>query len=171
MDKHDRLTIGETAHRAGVTVPTLRFYEDKGLIHATRTSGNQRRYPRHTLRRIAYIRAAQRFGLSLAEIGEALATLPIDTAPTKRDWERLSRTWHDALQERIDALTRLRDTTTGCIGCGCLSTSNCPIYNAEDHHGEEGPGPRRWPTSLRTEGTGTVGRESSGRARRRPGRR
>lgn len=147
--KRDELPIGEIAHRAGVSVPTLRYYEDKGLIHSRRTSGNQRRYPRHSLRRLAYIRAAQQFGLSLAQITAALDTLPTDAVPTKRDWERLSRRWHDELQERIDALTRLRDTTAGCIGCGCLSTSTCPIYNPGDRHAEDGAGPRRWPDSLR----------------------
>lgn len=149
MDKRDLLTIGETAARAGVSVPTLRFYDSKGLVHSTRTSGNQRRYPRHTLRRVAFVRAAQQFGLSLEEIGEALATLPRDRPPATRDWRRLSRRWHDALQGRIDALVELRDTTSGCIGCGCLSTSSCPIYNAGDVRGQEGPGARRWSTGLR----------------------
>lgn len=149
MDQRDLLTIGETARRSGVSVPTLRFYESKGLVHATRTGGNQRRYPRHTQRRLALIRAGQRFGLSLEEIRRAFETLPTDRPPTARDWERLSRSWHGALQQRIDALVRLRDTTTGCIGCGCLSTSSCPIYNADDHLGEEGQGARRWPDSLR----------------------
>ena len=149
MDKRDLLTIGETARRAGVTVPTLRFYESKGLVSATRTAGNQRRYPRHTLRRLAFVRAAQRFGISLAEVREALDTLPADRPPTARDWSRLSKRWHDALQERIDALVELRDTTTGCIGCGCLSTTSCPIYNPEDQHAAEGPGARRWPAGLR----------------------
>lgn len=149
MDKRDLLTIGDVASRAGITVPTLRFYESKGLVHPTRTGGNQRRYPRHTLRRLAFIRAAQRFGISLAEIGEALDTLPADRPPTAWDWKRLSRIWHDALQKRIDALVELRDTTTGCVGCGCLSMTTCPIYNTGDHHAREGAGPRRWPDSLR----------------------
>lgn len=149
MDKRDLLTIGETARRSGLSVPTLRFYESRGLVHATRTSGNQRRYARHTLRRLAFVRAAKRFGLTLEDIRGALDTLPVDRPPTARDWERLSRTWHDALQERIDALTRLRDTTTGCIGCGCLSTTDCPIYNVDDHRAQEGAGARRWPDSLR----------------------
>lgn len=152
MDKRDLLTIGETAQRAGVTVPTLRFYESKGLVHPARTSGNQRRYPRHTLRRLAMVRAGQRFGLSLAQIREALDSLPADRPPTSRDWSRLSRRWHDALQERIDALVELRDTTDGCIGCGCLSTTTCPIYNADDRHAQDGPGARRWPQGLRDEG-------------------
>lgn len=150
METRDLLTIGETARRSGATVATLRFYESKGLVHAQRTTGNQRRYPRHTLRRLAFIRAAQRFGLSLTQIRDALETLPTDRPPTAGDWERLSRIWHDALQERIDALIRLRDTTTGCIGCGCLSTTSCPIYNAEDHHAQDGAGARRWPESLRS---------------------
>lgn len=149
MDTRDLLTIGEVAARAGVSVPTLRFYETKGLVHATRTAGNQRRYPRHTLRRLALVRAAQRFGLSLDEIREALDSLPAQRPPTARDWARLSRRWHDALQERIDALVELRDTTSGCIGCGCLSTSSCPIYNPGDERGVEGPGARRWPAGLR----------------------
>ena len=100
MDTRDLLTIGEVAARAGVSVPTLRFYETKGLVHATRTAGNQRRYPRHTLRRLALVRAAQRFGLSLDEVREALDSLPAQRPPTARDWARLSRRWHDALQER-----------------------------------------------------------------------
>ncbi|APH00294.1 hypothetical protein ASJ30_01070 [Janibacter indicus] len=149
MDTRDLLTIGEVAARAGVSVPTLRFYETKELVHATRTAGNQRRYPRHTLRRLALVRAAQRFGLSLDEIREALDSLPAQRPPTARDWARLSRRWHDVLQERIDALVELRDTTSGCIGCGCLSTSSCPIYNPGDERGAEGPGARRWPAGLR----------------------
>ena len=149
MDTRDLLTIGEVAARAGVSVPSLRFYETKGLVHATRTAGNQRRYPRHTLRRLALVRAAQRFDLSLDEIREALDSLPAQRPPTARDWARLSRRWHDALQERIDALVELRDTTSGCIGCGCLSTSSCPIYNPGDERGAEGPGARRWPAGLR----------------------
>lgn len=152
MDKRDLLTIGEAAARAGVSVPTLRFYESKGLVHSTRTIGNQRRYARHALRRVAFVRAAQRFGLVLDEIREALDTLPADRPPTARDWERLSRRWHDALQERIDALVELRDTTSGCIGCGCLSTSSCPIYNAGDRHAQDGPGAQRWPGGLRDDG-------------------
>lgn len=151
MDKRDLLTIGEAAQRSGVTVPTLRFYESKGLVTSTRTAGNQRRFPRHTLRRLAFVRAAQRFGISLTEIKGALDTLPSDRPPTARDWNRLSRTWHDALQERIDALVQLRDTTTGCIGCGCLSTTSCPIVNPDDTQGQEGPGARRWPAGLREE--------------------
>jgi MerR family redox-sensitive transcriptional activator SoxR len=149
VDKNDELPIGEVAARSGVSVPTLRFYEERGLISSVRNVGNHRRYPRHTLRRIAVVRAGQRFGLSLAEIGEALATLPADHPPTKRDWARLSATWHDALSERIDALTKVRDGLTDCIGCGCLSMTTCPVYNAEDVHGGAGPGAQRWPRAAR----------------------
>lgn len=149
MDTRDLLTIGETSRRSGISVATLRFYEDRGLITATRTSGNQRRYPRHTLRRLAFVRAAQRFGLSLADIKTALDTLPADRPPRARDWSRLSRTWHDALQARIDALVELRDTTSGCIGCGCLSMSSCPIVNPGDQLSQTGSGARRWPATMR----------------------
>ena len=149
MDKNDELPIGEVAARSGVSVPTVRFYEDRGLIRSVRNAGNHRRYPRHTLRRIAVVRAGQRFGLSLAEIGEALATLPADHPPTKRDWARMSAAWHDALSERIEALTKVRDGLTDCIGCGCLSVTSCPIYNAGDVHGADGPGAQRWPPAAR----------------------
>lgn len=149
MDKNDLLPIGEIAARSGVSVPTVRFYEDRGLIQSVRNAGNHRRYGRHTLRRIAVVRAGQRFGLSLTEIGEALATLPADHPPTKRDWERLSAAWHDALTERIEAMTRVRDGLTDCIGCGCLSVTSCPIYNPDDVHAADGPGARRWPPAAR----------------------
>lgn len=151
MDSRDQLTPAEVAARAGITVPTLRFYEARGLVHATRTAGNQRRFARHTLRRIAYIRAAQRFGLSLAQIGDALAQLPADRAPTKRDWARAARSWHEELQARIDALVALRDATGMCVGCGCLSTTSCPIYNQGDHLAAGGPGSQRWLDGGRTE--------------------
>ena len=149
MDQHDLLPIGEVAARSGVSVPTVRFYEERGLIRSERNAGNHRRYRRHTLRRIAVVRAGQRFGLSLTEIGEALATLPDDHPPTKRDWERLSAAWHDALTERIEAMTRVRDGLTDCIGCGCLSVTSCPIYNRDDAHATDGPGARRWPEAAR----------------------
>ena len=149
MDKNDELPIGEVAARSGVSVPTVRFYEDRGLIQSVRNAGNHRRYARHTLRRIAVVRAGQRFGLSLAEIGEALATLPADHPPTKRDWARMSAAWHDDLSERIEALTKVRDGLTDCIGCGCLSVTACPIYNAGDVHAADGPGAQRWPPAAR----------------------
>ena len=142
---NDLLPIGTVAERAGISVPTLRFYEEAGLLAPERTAGNQRRYPRHVLRRPAYVKAAQRFGLSLAEIRSALDGLPRNQAPTRKDWKRLSKSWHDALQARIDELVALRDTTNQCIGCGCLSTKNCPIDNPQDVMGHEGSGARRWP--------------------------
>lgn len=149
MDRNDLLTVGEVARRAGVSVATVRFYEDRGLVRSTRTAGNQRRFERHVLRRIAVVRAGQRFGLSLAEIGAALAALPDDHPPTKRDWSRMSRRWHDLLTARIEALQRVRDGLAGCIGCGCLSLRSCPVYNAEDELAAEGPGARRWPADAR----------------------
>ncbi len=150
MDRHDLLTIGEVAERSGVSVATVRFYEERGLVASTRTAGNQRRFERYELRRIAVVRAGQRFGLSLSEIGEARASLPEDRVPTKRDWTRLSRTWHAMLTARIEAMERVRDGLAGCIGCGCLSLRACPVYNAEDVLASEGPGARRWPEEART---------------------
>ena len=149
MDTRDQLTIGEVARRAGVTVATVRFYEERGLVGSVRTVGNQRRFERHTLRRIAVVRAGQRFGLSLADIGEALAVLPDDRPPTKRDWTRLSTRWHALLTARIEAMTRVRDELSSCIGCGCLSLRSCPVYNPQDALADEGPGPRRWPGAAR----------------------
>ena len=151
MDRRDLLTIGEVAARAGVSVPTVRFYEDRGLVSSVRTAGNQRRFERHALRRIAVVRAGQRFGLSLAEIGDALASLPLDRPPTKRDWSRMSRRWHDLLTARIDAMIAVRDGLESCIGCGCLSLRTCPVYNLEDTLAAEGPGPRRWPAAARAD--------------------
>lgn len=149
MDRHDLLSIGEVAERSGVSVPTVRFYEERGLVRSTRTAGNQRRFERHVLRRIAVVRAGQRFGLSLGEVAEALATLPDDRPPTKRDWTRMSTRWHALLTARIEAMTRVRDGLTSCIGCGCLSLRTCPVYNPDDDLADEGPGPRRWPESAR----------------------
>lgn len=134
------LTIGEVSRRSGVARTALRFYEQRGLISSTRTSGNQRRYHRATLRRLAFIRAAQRVGLSLEQVSDALATLPNDHAPTKADWTRLSRTWRDELDARIDGLQRLRDRLTGCIGCGCLSLRTCALNNPDDEMADFGPG-------------------------------
>jgi MerR family redox-sensitive transcriptional activator SoxR len=138
----DHLTIGQVAERSGVPHTALRFYEDRGLIHAERSAGNQRRYHRSVLRRIAFIRAAQRVGLSLEEISAALSSLPWDHAPTKADWIRLSRNWQEELDARIDALQRLRDRLTTCVGCGCLSLRACGLYNAEDRMSGFGPGAR-----------------------------
>jgi len=151
VDPRELLTIGEVAARSGVSVATVRFYEERGLVSSLRSTGNQRRFERHVLRRIAVVRAGQRFGLSLAEVGDALATLPVDHPPTKRDWAKLSRRWHDLLTDRIEAMTRVRDGLASCIGCGCLSLRACPVYNHEDELAEQGPGPRRWPAAARGE--------------------
>ncbi|WP_020657704.1 redox-sensitive transcriptional activator SoxR [Amycolatopsis benzoatilytica] len=136
----DKLSIGQVAERSGVPHTALRFYEDRGLITSERSAGNQRRYARSVLRRIAFIRAAQRVGLSLEDISAALETLPADHAPTKADWARLSREWQTELDARIDALQRLRDRLTGCVGCGCLSLRSCGLYNADDELARFGPG-------------------------------
>ncbi len=136
------LTIGEFADRAGVPASALRFYERRGLIRSVRTSGNQRRFQRSELRRVAFIRTAQNVGLSLAEIVDALDGLPQSRTPTTADWEKLSRTWHDRLSHQIRLLEKLRDELTGCIGCGCLSLSRCRLNNPEDVLATRGPGPR-----------------------------
>lgn len=136
------LTIGELAARSGVAASALRFYEARGLIESTRSGGNQRRYPRAQLRRVAFIRIAQRVGLSLDEIAAALSTLPGGRTPTRADWARLSAAWQDRLNEQIGLLERLRDRLTSCIGCGCLSLQRCKISNPEDALAEEGAGPR-----------------------------
>jgi len=138
----DRLTIGELATRSGVATSALRFYEERGLIESERTAGNQRVYPRPTLRRVAFIRAAQAVGLTLDEIVSALATLPAGRPPVKRDWERLSMAWRDRLDERIAELERLRDGLTGCIGCGCLSLKTCRLLNRNDRIATNGAGAR-----------------------------
>lgn len=136
------LTIGELASRAGVATSALRFYETKGLIHSERTDGNQRRYPRATLRRVAVIRAAQEVGLSLSEISEALSHLPYDKVPNRSDWARLSKAWRSRLDDQIAELIALRDDLTGCIGCGCLSLTTCALLNPGDSAARYGSGPR-----------------------------
>lgn len=142
MESHDLMTIGEVAVRAGVATSALRFYEAEGLIESERTPGNQRRFRRSELRRIALIRAAQAFGLPLSEIRKALDTLPQGRTPMKKDWERLARKWRRGLDERIAALQRLREEATSCIGCGCLSLTSCGLYNAADVASRLGAGPR-----------------------------
>lgn len=137
------LTVGELSRRSGVAVSALHFYERQGLIEARRTSGNQRRYKRVMLRRVALIRIAQRVGIPLADIAAALKNLPDGRTPNQNDWERLSRQWRDELDERITRLQQLRDDFTDCIGCGCLSLSRCSLANVHDALGEHGPGPRR----------------------------
>ncbi|TWB25008.1 redox-sensitive transcriptional activator SoxR [Nitrospirillum bahiense] len=135
------LSVGEVAKRAGVAVSTLHFYESKGLITASRSSGNQRRYPRDVLRRIAIIRVAQRAGIALADIHAALGTVPDGRTPTQADWRRLSSDWKDMLQQRIDSLMQLRDQLETCIGCGCLSLGDCPLRNPYDRLGADAAGP------------------------------
>lgn len=137
------LTIGELAARSGVAPSALRFYEKEGLIRATRTGGNQRRYERSELRRVAFIRIAQQVGVSLEEIRAALRSLPEHRTPTRADWARLSARWGRRLDERIALLERLRDQLTGCIGCGCLSLKRCTLINPGDRMAELGPGPRK----------------------------
>ena len=127
------LTIGELSKRSGVAPSALRYYEEVGLISSERTSGNQRRYLRPTLRRVAFIRAAQRVGLTLDEIAEALDTLPRDHAPTKADWT-------PRIDAQIERLERLRDKLDGCIGCGCLSLKTCALNNPHDEVAPRGPG-------------------------------
>ncbi|MBB3268598.1 MerR family redox-sensitive transcriptional activator SoxR [Azospirillum sp. OGB3] len=140
MDKD--LSVGEVAERSGVAVSTIHFYESKGLIASWRSSGNQRRFPRDVLRRIAIIKVAQRLGVPLATIAQALKTLPDGRTPTAEDWKRLSAAWKADLDERIAVLTKLRDGLEGCIGCGCLSLGECPLRNPWDELSEDGPGPR-----------------------------
>jgi MerR family redox-sensitive transcriptional activator SoxR len=134
-------TVGKVAQRTGVKVSTLHFYEQKGLIHSWRNAGNQRRYKADVLRRVSVIKAAQKMGISLATIKEALSSLPNNRTPTTQDWEKMSTRWQQELNARIAYLERLRDSITGCIGCGCLSMKNCPIYNEGDKLAAEGSGP------------------------------
>jgi MerR family redox-sensitive transcriptional activator SoxR len=137
-----RLTIGDLAARSGASTSALRFYEAKGLLSSDRTAGGHRVYPRSTLRRVAFVRAAQRVGLSLDEIRMALDTLPSARTPTTEDWTRLSRTWRSRLDQRITDLMRLRDELDQCIGCGCLSLRTCHLYNPGDQAAALGVGPR-----------------------------
>ena len=135
------LTIGELSERSGIATSAIRFYEDRGLVSARRTTGNQRRYERAMLRRLAFIRTAQRVGLSLDEIASALSALPSGRTPTKADWTRLSRAWRPRLDQQIAQLERLRDTLDSCIGCGCLSLKRCNLSNPGDLVADRGPGP------------------------------
>lgn len=136
------LSVGEVARRSGVAVSTLHFYEAKGLIHSFRSAGNQRRYPREVLRRVAIIKVAQRTGIPLAEIRDALSELPEKRTPNAADWKRLSARWKADLDARIERLTRLRDQLGDCIGCGCLSIDACPLRNPYDELADQGAGPR-----------------------------
>ncbi|UFU06584.1 redox-sensitive transcriptional activator SoxR [Ruania halotolerans] len=136
------LTPGEVAARAGVAVSALHFYEREGLISSTRTAGNQRRYRRDVLRRLAFVRVAQRVGIPLARVRDELSRLPDERTPSRRDWQRLSAAWREELEERIRGLEQLRDDFTSCIGCGCLSLRQCALANPGDALGGHGPGPR-----------------------------
>ncbi|MER6980575.1 redox-sensitive transcriptional activator SoxR [Streptomyces carpinensis] len=141
-EKIHELTVGQVSARSGAAVSALHFYESKGLIRSRRTAGNQRRYTRDTLRRVAFVRAAQRVGIPLATIREALAQLPEERTPTREDWARLSEAWRTELDERIKQLNRLRDHLTDCIGCGCLSLDTCVLSNPDDAIGERQVGSR-----------------------------
>lgn len=136
------LTVGQLSARSGAAVSALHFYEAKGLISSRRTSGNQRRYTRDALRRVAFVRAAQRVGIPLAAIRDALAQLPEGRTPNREDWARLSEVWRAELDQRIGQLLRLRDHLTDCIGCGCLSLKNCALSNPDDVFGEQLTGSR-----------------------------
>ena len=138
----ETLTIGDFAARSGVAPSALRYYEREGLIRSTRTSGNQRRYERTELRRVAFIRIAQQVGVTLDEIRAALAELPENRTPTRADWARLSDRWRNRLDEKINLMQRLRDDLSGCIGCGCLSLNRCKLINPGDQLAGEGPGAR-----------------------------
>jgi MerR family redox-sensitive transcriptional activator SoxR len=135
------LTVGEVASRTGVAVSTVHFYESKGLIKGWRTEGNQRRYARTVLRQIAIIKVAQRTGIPLETIGECFKKLPADRTITAKEWRVLGASWRQELDERIERLKRLRDELDGCIGCGCLSLTDCPLRNANDELGVRGTGP------------------------------
>jgi MerR family transcriptional regulator, redox-sensitive transcriptional activator SoxR len=143
----ETLTIGEVSARSGVAPSALRYYEAQGLITSTRTAGGARRYGRPVLRRLAFVRAAQNVGLSLAEVRAALDTLPEGRPPTARDWARLSRGWRNRLDEQIAALVQLRDGLDSCIGCGCLSLGRCALSNPGDVAAASGPG-ARWLSPL-----------------------
>lgn len=136
-------SVGEISQRSGVAVSALHFYENKGLIRSHRTAGNQRRYSSDVLRRVAVIRVGQEVGISLAEIGAALESLPDGRTPNREDWAILSQGWATDLDRRILQLQKLRDGLSGCIGCGCMSIDRCPMYNPDDRLGAEGSGPRR----------------------------
>jgi MerR family redox-sensitive transcriptional activator SoxR len=138
------LSVGEAARRAGVAVSALHFYERKGLIRSLRTAGNQRRYAGDVLRRIAIIRVAQRVGIPLEAVRQALSALPDERTPTREEWAHMSAAWQEELEERINQLLNLKDKLTECIGCGCLSISACALANPGDVLAVEGGGARRW---------------------------
>jgi len=136
------LSLGQGAKRCGIAASALRFYESRGLINSVRSSGNQRRYPRAIMRRVAVIRAAQTLGLTLEEIAQALTALPTNARPRKLDWERMSQRWQARLAQQISSLEQLRDKLSACIGCGCLSMESCALFNAHARASKRGAGPR-----------------------------
>ncbi|QHB73741.1 redox-sensitive transcriptional activator SoxR [Stenotrophomonas sp. 364] len=138
------LSVGEVAKRSGVAVSALHFYERKGLIRSLRTAGNQRRFARDVLRRLAVIRVAQRVGMPLEAVATAFAALPENKTPTKAEWARMSALWRSELDQRIEQLLLLRNQLTDCIGCGCLSLKRCWLANPGDALGDQGDGPQRW---------------------------
>ncbi|WP_280877776.1 redox-sensitive transcriptional activator SoxR [Streptomyces pseudovenezuelae] len=162
-EKIHELTVGQLAARSGAAVSALHFYESKGLITSRRTTGNQRRYQRDALRRVAFVRAAQRVGIPLATIRAALAELPEERTPTREDWARLSEAWRSELDERISQLGRLRDHLTDCIACGCLSLDTCVLSNPDDVVGERRNGSRLMVDHRQTRTTGGRRREEEAR--------
>ena len=142
MKSTDILTIGELARRTGLSVSAIRYYEEKGLIEPLRTSGNQRRFLRADIRRLSFILIAQKLGLSLDEIGEAMAGLPHGRTPDARDWARISGAIRARIDSGLERLTKVREDLDGCIGCGCLSLKKCALYNVGDRWGANGAGPR-----------------------------
>ena len=143
LQPSDQLTIGQVAARSGIAVSALHYYERSGLISSVRTSGNQRRYSRDVLRRLAFIRASQRAGIPLVDIREALDELPQQRTPKEADWARVASRWLDVLGRQIDYLERIREDLWTCIGCGCLSFERCALVNPDDAMAVEGAGPRR----------------------------
>lgn len=139
----DYLTIGEMTRRTGVAASALHFYETLGLIASTRTPGNQRRYPRHMLRRVSLVSVAKRLGIPLSDVQGAFADVPLTETPTHEDWQRASRRWKRALEKRREGIERLERELTGCIGCGCLSMKACGLLNPDDALSSQGAGPRR----------------------------
>ena len=164
VDISKPLTVGELAERTGVATSALRFYEERGLLYPERSDSGHRRYPRYLARRVAFIIFAQRVGLTLEEIRTELDKLPADRVPGREDWGRLSRTWSERIDGRIEELKRLKVGLTGCIGCGCLSLESCAILNPDDRVASHGSGPRYWmgderPTVREAGSSGTGGHE------------
>lgn len=142
MNRNDLIPIGTLARRTGLAVSAIRYYEERGLVQSVRTGGNQRRFLRSDIRRLSFVLIAQKLGLGLAEIEQALATLPQGRTPTVLDWQKISRALRGEIDQRIQLLTRTRNKLDECIGCGCLSLDRCALYNKEDRAGAGGPGPR-----------------------------